>query len=182
VMCPRPPNSRCVRWPAATRGTLGRDRRARGTPRSVGGTSRPGVDLLAWHRYRQRRDALDRGLKDDPQRLRSEASFAILCAGSLPSKLPPARWLGIASTVAAIGRPSLGAVHDLPGQDAPGSAHQGVRHEAHTGGQEQARDHPLPKERYVAREVYRVLISCDALSSPTSPKEEAQIGAGNNAA
>jgi transposase len=37
-------------------------------------------------------------------------------------------------------------------------------------------------KRYVAREVYRVLISCDALSSPTSPKEEAQIGAGNNAA
>jgi transposase len=38
-------------------------------------------------------------------------------------------------------------------------------------------------KRYVAREVYRVLISCDALSLPTSPKEEeAQIGAGNNAA
>jgi transposase len=37
-------------------------------------------------------------------------------------------------------------------------------------------------KRYVAREVYRVLISCDALSLPTGPKEEAQIGAGNNAA
>jgi transposase len=37
-------------------------------------------------------------------------------------------------------------------------------------------------KRYVAREVYRMLISCDALSLPTSPKEEAQIGAGNNAA
>jgi transposase len=37
-------------------------------------------------------------------------------------------------------------------------------------------------KRYVAREVYRVLISCDALSSPTGPREEAQIGAGNNAA
>jgi hypothetical protein len=37
-------------------------------------------------------------------------------------------------------------------------------------------------KRYVAREVYRVLISCDALSSPTGPKEGAQIGAGNNAA
>jgi len=35
---------------------------------------------------------------------------------------------------------------------------------------------------YVAREVYRVLISCGSLSSPTGPKEEAQIGAGNNAA
>jgi transposase len=37
-------------------------------------------------------------------------------------------------------------------------------------------------KRYVARQVYRVLIPCDALSLPTSPKEEAQIGAGNNAA
>jgi hypothetical protein len=37
-------------------------------------------------------------------------------------------------------------------------------------------------KRYVAREVYRVLISCDALSSPTGPKEGAQSGAGNNAA
>ena len=37
-------------------------------------------------------------------------------------------------------------------------------------------------KRYIAREVYRVLVSCDALSSPTGPKEEAQIGAGSNAA
>jgi transposase len=37
-------------------------------------------------------------------------------------------------------------------------------------------------KRYVAREVYRVLISCDALSSPTGSRKEAQIGAGNNAA
>ena len=37
-------------------------------------------------------------------------------------------------------------------------------------------------KRYMAREVYRVLTSCGALSSPTSPKEEAQIGAGNSAA
>jgi transposase len=29
---------------------------------------------------------------DNPQRLRSEASFARACAGSLPSKPPPARW------------------------------------------------------------------------------------------
>ena len=37
-------------------------------------------------------------------------------------------------------------------------------------------------KRYVARQVYRVLIPCDALSLPTSPKEEAQIGAADNAA
>jgi transposase len=37
-------------------------------------------------------------------------------------------------------------------------------------------------KRYIAREVYHVLISCAALSSPTGSKEEANIGAGNNAA
>ena len=37
-------------------------------------------------------------------------------------------------------------------------------------------------KRYIAREVYRVLVSCDTLSSPSGPKEEAQIGAGSNAA
>ena len=36
-------------------------------------------------------------------------------------------------------------------------------------------------KRYVAREVYRVLVSCGPRSSPTSPKEEAKIGAGDNA-
>ena len=37
-------------------------------------------------------------------------------------------------------------------------------------------------KRYIAREVYRVLISYGARSSPTGPKEEARITAGNNAA
>ena len=37
-------------------------------------------------------------------------------------------------------------------------------------------------KRYIAREVYRVLISCDARSSPTGPEEEAQIAAGSSAA
>jgi hypothetical protein len=37
-------------------------------------------------------------------------------------------------------------------------------------------------KRYVAREVYHVLISCGAHSSPTGPKEEAQIAAGSSAA
>jgi transposase len=37
-------------------------------------------------------------------------------------------------------------------------------------------------KRYVAREVYRVLVSCDARSSPTGPKEEAHITAENSAA
>jgi transposase len=37
-------------------------------------------------------------------------------------------------------------------------------------------------KRYVAREVYRVLISCGARSSPTGAKEETQIAAKNHAA
>ena len=37
-------------------------------------------------------------------------------------------------------------------------------------------------KRYVAREAYRVLISCGAHSSPIAPKEEAHIAAGSNAA
>jgi transposase len=37
-------------------------------------------------------------------------------------------------------------------------------------------------KRYLAREVYRVLISCGAHSSPTDPKEEAQIAPGSSAA
>ncbi|HSK85869.1 MAG TPA: hypothetical protein VK902_21055 [Rubrobacter sp.] len=37
-------------------------------------------------------------------------------------------------------------------------------------------------KRYVAREVYRVLISCGARSSPTGPRDEAHIAAGSSAA
>jgi transposase len=37
-------------------------------------------------------------------------------------------------------------------------------------------------KRYLAREVYRVLISCSARSSPTGPKEEAHIASGSSAA
>ena len=68
-----------------------------------------------------------------------------VCAGFLPSKPPPARSCGIASTVVGTGRPEQRAVHDLPGSDAPRSSYAGIRREAHCGGQEQARDHPLPQ-------------------------------------
>ena len=37
-------------------------------------------------------------------------------------------------------------------------------------------------KRYVAREVYRVLVSCGARSSPKGPEEETQIAAGSSAA
>ena len=42
----------------------------------------PELVALAWHRYRERCDAVDRGLKDNPKRLGSEASFASLCGVS----------------------------------------------------------------------------------------------------
>jgi transposase len=38
------------------------------------------------------------------------------------------------------------------------------------------------RKRYLAREVYRVLLSCDARSSPTGPKDEAHIASGSSAA
>jgi transposase len=37
-------------------------------------------------------------------------------------------------------------------------------------------------KRYLAREVYRVLISCDARSSPIGPKAEVHIAARSHAA
>jgi transposase len=49
------------------RGPLSRARRARRAPRSAGGASRPRVGLSAGHRYRRRRDALDRGRRQTPE-------------------------------------------------------------------------------------------------------------------
>lgn len=37
-------------------------------------------------------------------------------------------------------------------------------------------------KRYIAREAYRVLISCGSLTSPTGPREEAHIDVGSSAA
>jgi transposase len=37
-------------------------------------------------------------------------------------------------------------------------------------------------KRYVAREVYRVLISCEARSSPSGPNAEVDIASGSSAA
>jgi transposase len=64
------------------RGPLRGDRRSGRTPRWAGGASGPGVGLLGGHRHGKRRDAPDRGLKDNPERLGSEASFANLCGVS----------------------------------------------------------------------------------------------------
>jgi hypothetical protein len=35
---------------------------------------------------------------------------------------------------------------------------------------------------YIAREAYRVLVSCGSLTSPTAPKDEAHIAVGSSAA
>ena len=77
---------------------LGRDRRVGRTTRSDGEASRPGVGLFGGYRHRACRRVSDRGLKDDPERLRSEASFASLCAECRPWKLPLERWCATAST------------------------------------------------------------------------------------
>jgi transposase len=37
-------------------------------------------------------------------------------------------------------------------------------------------------KRYIAREAYRVLVSCDARTSPIGPKDESHIAAGSSAA
>jgi transposase len=37
-------------------------------------------------------------------------------------------------------------------------------------------------KRYIAREAYRVLLSCGACSSPIGPKDESHIAAGSDAA
>ena len=82
---------------------------------------------------------------DNPQRLGSEASFASLC-GVAPIEASSGKVVRHRLKAAvATGRPEQCAVHDLPGSDAPRSPYAGVRRQAHTGGQEQARDHPLPK-------------------------------------
>jgi len=83
VTCPRPPSSvRSVRWPAATRRS--RQRSPSWTRTSAGWWGKRLRSSSPWraHRYREGRDAVDRGLKDNPQRLGSEASFANLCGVS----------------------------------------------------------------------------------------------------
>jgi len=65
--CPRPPEVRAPFGGPPLPDPLGGDRRARRAPRSAGGASRPGVGLFAGHRYRQRRDALDRVRGQPPE-------------------------------------------------------------------------------------------------------------------
>jgi transposase len=140
------------------RDPLGRDRRARRTPRSAGGASGPGVGLIAGHRYRPRRGASDRGRGQPPEveergllreSLRSLSNRSFDLWQSRPASSQP-RWQ-------QGGQPC--AVHDLSGSDETRSAHQGVRRSRRTAEGKSKREIIRCLKRYIAREAYRVLIS-----------------------
>jgi transposase len=117
---------------------------------------------------------------DNPQRLGSEASFASLC--------------GVAPIEASSGKVVRHRLNRGGNRDANRALYitclarmrrdQRTQEYVARRTQEGKSKREIIRclKRYVAREVYRVLISCDALSLPTGPKEEAQIGAGTNAA
>ena len=117
---------------------------------------------------------------DNPQRLGSEASFASLC--------------GVAPIEASSGKVVRHRLNRGGNREANRALYmtclarmrRDLRTQEYvarrTAEGKSKREIIRCLKRYVAREVYRVLISCDALSLPTGPKEEVQIGAGNNAA
>jgi transposase len=117
---------------------------------------------------------------DNPQRLRSEASFARLC--------------GVSPIEASSGKVVRHRLNRGGNREANRALYMTclarMRRDRRTQEyvarrtQEGKSKREIIRclKRYVAREVYRVLISCDALSSPTGSRKEAQIGAGNNAA
>jgi transposase len=117
---------------------------------------------------------------DNPQRLRSEASFANLC-GVAPIEASSGKVVrhrlnrgGNREANRALYMPCLARMRwDLRTQEY-------VARRTQEG--KSKREIIRCLKRYVAREVYRVLISCGARSSPTGPKEEVQIAAGSNAA
>jgi transposase len=117
---------------------------------------------------------------DNPQRLRSEASFASLC--------------GVAPIEASSGKVVRHRLNRGGNREANRALYMtclarmrwDLRTQEYVARRTQEgkskREIIRCLKRYVAREVYRVLISCGARSSPTGPKEEVQIAAGSNAA
>jgi transposase len=117
---------------------------------------------------------------DNPQRLRSEASFASLC--------------GVAPIEASSGKVVRHRLNRGGNREANRAlymtclarmrrdqrTHEYVARRTQEG--KGKREIIRCLKRYVAREVYRVLVSCGPLSLPRSPKEEAQIDAADNAA
>ena len=117
---------------------------------------------------------------DNPQRLRSEASFANLC--------------GVAPIEASSGKVVRHRLNRGGNREANRALYMTclarMRRDRRTQEyvarrtQEGKSKREIIRclKRYVAREVYQVLISCGVRSSPTGAKEETQIAAGSNAA
>ena len=117
---------------------------------------------------------------DNPQRLRSEASFASLC--------------GVSPIEASSGKVVRHRLNRGGNREANRALYMiclsRMRRDLRTQeylARRTAEGKSKPEiirclKRYLAREVYRVLISCGARSSPTGLKDEAQIAAGSNVA
>jgi transposase len=117
---------------------------------------------------------------DNPQRLRSEASFASLC--------------GVAPIEASSGKVVRHRLNRGGNREANRALYMiclaRMRRDRRTQEyvarrtQEGKSKREIIRclKRYVAREAYRVLISCGARSSPTGPKREAHIASGSSAA
>jgi transposase len=117
---------------------------------------------------------------DNPQRLRSEASFASLC--------------GVSPIEASSGKVVRHRLNRGGNREANRALYMTCLAQMRRDGRtkeyvarrtaegKSKREIIRCLKRYVAREAYRVLVSCGPRSSPTGPKEEAQIGAGSNAA
>jgi transposase len=117
---------------------------------------------------------------DNPQRLGSEASFASLC--------------GVSPIEASSGKVVRHRLNRGGNREAnralymvclarmrrDGRTQQYVARRTQEG--KSKREIIRCLKRYVAREVYRVLVSCGVRSSPTGPTEEATIVAGSSAA
>jgi transposase len=117
---------------------------------------------------------------DNPQRLRSEASFANLC--------------GVAPIEASSGKVVRHRLYRGGNREANRALYMTclarMRRDQRTkeyvarrtAEGKSKREIIRCLKRYVAREVYRVLISCGARSSPTGPREEPHVASGSNAA
>jgi transposase len=117
---------------------------------------------------------------DNPQRLRSEASFASLC--------------GVAPMEASSGKVVRHRLNRGGNREANRALYMiclaRMRRDRRTkeyvarrtAEGKSKREIIRCLKRYLAREVYRVLISCGARSSPTGPRDEAHIASGSSAA
>ena len=81
---------------------------------------------------------------DNPERLRSEASFASLC-GVSPVEASSGKVVRHRLNGVATGTPTPSTAHDLRGQDGLGATHPLLRREAHSRGEEQVGDHEMPQ-------------------------------------